>query len=72
MVGFFFTKGPVTDWNTAKVADTKRFGAFFQGMLDEGVYVAPSQFETGFLLTGAWCRGDREPRFKRWRGIDEL
>lgn len=49
MVGFFFAKGPIIDWNTAKVADTKRFGAFFQGMLDEGVYVAPSQFETGFL-----------------------
>lgn len=49
MVGFFFTKGPVIDWNTAKVADTKRFGTFFQSMLEEGVYVAPSQFETGFL-----------------------
>lgn len=49
MFGFFFTKGPVTDWNTAKVADTQRFAAFFQAMLEEGVYVAPSQFETGFL-----------------------
>lgn len=49
MFGFFFTKGPVTDWNTAKVADTKRFATFFQAMLEEGVYVAPSQFEAGFL-----------------------
>lgn len=49
MFGFFFTKGPVTDWNTAKVADTKRFATFFQAMLAEGVYVAPSQFEAGFL-----------------------
>jgi glutamate-1-semialdehyde 2,1-aminomutase len=49
MFGFFFTKGPVTDWNTAKVADTKRFATFFQAMLEEGVYVASSQFEAGFI-----------------------
>ncbi|MBX3016146.1 MAG: glutamate-1-semialdehyde 2,1-aminomutase [Caldilineaceae bacterium] len=49
MIGFFFTKGPVTDWNSAKVADTQRFAAFFQAMLEEGVYLAPSQFEAGFL-----------------------
>ena len=49
MFGFFFTKGPVTNWDTAKVADTQRFAAFFQAMLEEGVYIAPSQFETGFL-----------------------
>jgi len=51
MFGFFFTEGPVIDWETAKVADTKRFAAYFQAMLDSGVYLAPSQFEAGFLST---------------------
>jgi glutamate-1-semialdehyde 2,1-aminomutase len=51
MFGFFFTKGPVINWATAKPADTKRFGAFFQAMLEQGVYLAPSQFEAGFLST---------------------
>ncbi len=47
----FFTGGPVTDWASAKAADTARFGAFFQSMLEGGVYLAPSQFEAGFLST---------------------
>lgn len=47
----FFTDQPVTNWASAKTADTKRFGAFFQGMLEAGVYLAPSQFEAGFLST---------------------
>ena len=51
MFGFFFTDGPVIDWETAKVADTARFAAYFQAMLDNGVYLAPSQFEAGFLST---------------------
>ena len=49
MFGFFFTEGPVINWSTAKLADTKRFAAFFQAMLTNGVYLAPSQFEAGFL-----------------------
>lgn len=49
MFGFFFTEGPVINWSTAKLADTKRFAAFFQAMLTHGVYLAPSQFEAGFL-----------------------
>lgn len=51
MFGFFFTDQPVIDWETAKVADTQRFAAYFQAMLDNGVYLAPSQFEAGFLST---------------------
>lgn len=51
MFGFFFTEGPVINWSTAKQADTKRFAAFFQAMLEQGVYLAPSQFEAGFLST---------------------
>ncbi len=44
----YFTQGPVTNWSTASGSDTERFGRFFQAMLEEGVYLAPSQFEAGF------------------------
>jgi glutamate-1-semialdehyde 2,1-aminomutase len=49
MFTFFFTPGPVTDWESAKKADTGRFREFFHWMLDRGIYMAPSQFEAGFL-----------------------
>jgi glutamate-1-semialdehyde 2,1-aminomutase len=45
----FFTKGPVTDYTTAAVADRAKFGAFFRGMLERGINLAPSQFEAGFM-----------------------
>jgi glutamate-1-semialdehyde 2,1-aminomutase len=45
----FFTASPVTNWATARNADTKKFGVFFRAMLENGVYLAPSQFEAGFL-----------------------
>ena len=49
MFGFFFAEEPVTDWNSASKSDTKRFGAYFQAMLQRGIYIAPSQFEVGFM-----------------------
>src|SRR5581483_7352323 len=49
MFTFFFTDRPVTDWETAKVSDTQRFAKFFHFMLERGVYLAPSQFEAGFV-----------------------
>jgi glutamate-1-semialdehyde 2,1-aminomutase len=49
MFTFFFTSGPVTDWESAKRSDTTRFKQFFHWMLDRGVYLAPSQFEAGFV-----------------------
>ena len=49
MFTFFFTPGPVTDWESAKRSDTARFSRFFHWMLDRGVYLAPSQFEAGFV-----------------------
>jgi glutamate-1-semialdehyde 2,1-aminomutase len=49
MFTFFFTSEPVTDWESAKRADTGRFRQFFHWMLDRGIYMAPSQFEAGFL-----------------------
>jgi glutamate-1-semialdehyde 2,1-aminomutase len=45
----FFSETRPVDWNTVKVADKTRFGKFFQKMLENGVYLAPSQFEAGFL-----------------------
>jgi glutamate-1-semialdehyde 2,1-aminomutase len=51
MFSTFFTENPVRDWPTAKISNTAVFGKFFQGMLDRGVYLAPSQFEAGFMST---------------------
>jgi glutamate-1-semialdehyde 2,1-aminomutase len=45
----FFSETRPVDWNTVKVANKTRFGKFFQKMLENGVYLAPSQFEAGFL-----------------------
>jgi glutamate-1-semialdehyde 2,1-aminomutase len=49
MFTFFFTTEPVTDWDSAKRCDTARFAKFFHFMLERGVYLAPSQFEAGFV-----------------------
>jgi glutamate-1-semialdehyde 2,1-aminomutase len=49
MFTYFFTDGPVTDWDSAKRCDTQRFARFFHWMLERGVYLAPSQFEAAFL-----------------------
>jgi len=51
MFGTFFTHYPVKDWPSAKTCDINVFGKFFQGMLARGVYLAPSQFEAGFMST---------------------
>lgn len=45
----FFTETPVRDWDTVKTSDTQRFARFFRAMLERGVYLAPSQFEAGFM-----------------------
>lgn len=45
----FFTDMPVTDWTTANTSDRTLYGKFFHAMLDEDVYLAPSQFEAGFV-----------------------
>ncbi|KAE8688097.1 Glutamate-1-semialdehyde 2,1-aminomutase [Hibiscus syriacus] len=48
MFGFFFTEGPVHNFDDAKKSDTAKFARFHRGMIEEGVYLAPSQFEAGF------------------------
>jgi glutamate-1-semialdehyde 2,1-aminomutase len=45
----YFTDHEVYDYRTAKLADTEKFAKFFKGMLKRGVYIAPSQFEAGFI-----------------------
>jgi glutamate-1-semialdehyde 2,1-aminomutase len=49
MFGLAFTREPVRDWESASGADTETFARFFTGMLERGVYLAPSAFEAGFL-----------------------
>ena len=45
----FFSRGPVHDLEDAKKSDLNRFRQFFQGMLAQGIYLPPSQFEAWFI-----------------------
>lgn len=49
MFGFFFTEGPVTCFEDAKQADPKKFARWHRGMLERGIYLAPSMYEAGFM-----------------------
>lgn len=49
MFGCFFTDQPVTDWDSAKLADSRRYARVFHALLREGVYLAPSQYEACFV-----------------------
>jgi glutamate-1-semialdehyde 2,1-aminomutase len=48
MFGLFFTAGPVHNYEDAKKSDLSKFSRFHRGMLEHGIYLAPSQFEAGF------------------------
>ncbi len=60
MLGGFFTEGPVTDYAGAKKSDTARYAKFFHGMLNHGIYLAPSQFEAMLLSTAHTSRHIRK------------
>ena len=45
----FFTNGKVSDYNTASKCDTKRFAEYFNYILEEKIYIAPSQYESLFV-----------------------
>ena len=45
----FFTDQPVSNFESVKTCDTKFFKNYFNGLLEEGIYIAPSQFEAGFM-----------------------
>jgi glutamate-1-semialdehyde 2,1-aminomutase len=49
MFTFFFAEGAVTDWESAKKSNTQKFGQYFHFLLERGIYMAPSQFEAGFV-----------------------
>lgn len=51
MFSAFFSEVEPRDWSSVSQADTVRFGKFFTSMLESGVYLAPSQFEAGFVST---------------------
>jgi glutamate-1-semialdehyde 2,1-aminomutase len=51
MFTFFLTPDPVTDWDSAARSDKARFAKLFHFMLERGIYLAPSQFEAGFIST---------------------
>jgi glutamate-1-semialdehyde 2,1-aminomutase len=51
MFCLYFRKGPVLNLADAKKSDTSAFARFFHAALDSGIYIAPSQFEAGFLCT---------------------
>ncbi len=51
MFTIFFAADPVTDFNSAKRSDTKRFAQFFAALLDAGMYFPPAQYEAAFLST---------------------
>ena len=48
---WFFTPGPVRNWDEAATSDTAAFGRFHHAMLDQGIWLPPSQFEAAFLST---------------------
>ena len=48
MFGLFFTEGPVHNYDDAKGSDAQKFAHYHRGMLERGIYLAPSQFEAGF------------------------
>jgi glutamate-1-semialdehyde 2,1-aminomutase len=56
---WFFTENPVTNYDEAAQSDTERFGRFHRAMLDQGIWLPPSQFEAAFLGT---AHGEAEVR----------
>ncbi len=55
MFSLFFTAGEVHDWKSAAACDTVRFARYFRAMLEQGVYLPPSQFETAFVSSAHTC-----------------
>jgi len=49
MFTIFFQEGPVYDFKTAQQSDSQMFARFFHGMLKQGIWLAPSQYEAAFL-----------------------
>ena len=69
MLTLFFTETEVRDFASAKTSDTERFAAFFRGMLERGIYLPPSQFESWFVSTK---HGDEEVKETVEAAIESL
>jgi glutamate-1-semialdehyde 2,1-aminomutase len=63
MFTWFFTDQPVTDWDSAKRADTAKFAAFHRRMLEQGIYLPPSQFEAAFVSAAHTDEDIRKTRY---------
>ena len=49
MFSIFFSEGPIKEYSDVMKSDTSLFKSFFHSMLDQGIYLAPSPFESGFI-----------------------
>ncbi|WP_079530422.1 glutamate-1-semialdehyde 2,1-aminomutase [Halobacillus hunanensis] len=63
MVGFFFTNQPVTNFESANASDLEMFSTYYRGMIEEGIFLPPSQFE-GIFLSAAHTEEDIEYTIK--------
>jgi glutamate-1-semialdehyde 2,1-aminomutase len=68
MVTLFFQEGPVVDYESAVNSDTERFGAWWRGMRDRGVFLPPSQFEALFV-SGSHTADDIEATVQAGREV---
>ncbi|HEY5425105.1 MAG TPA: glutamate-1-semialdehyde 2,1-aminomutase [Candidatus Tumulicola sp.] len=72
MFSTFFTAGPVTDLESALKSDTDLFAKYFGVMLDRGVYLAPSQFEAGFVSTAHTTRNIEQTLAAADSALDQI
>src|SRR5690625_1396409 len=64
MMGVFFTDQPVTNFDEAQTSDLELFKKYYQGMIEEGIFLPPSQFE-GLFMSTAHTDEDIEQTIKR-------
>ena len=64
----FFTEGPVTDFESAMNSDTDMYGRYYREMLNEGIYLAPAQFE-GMFISAAHTAEDLEITLKKAESV---
>lgn len=64
----FFTEGPVTDFDSAMKSDTEMYGRYYREMLQEGIYLAPAQFE-GMFISAAHTMEDLEMTLKKAESV---
>lgn len=68
----YFTNNEVVDYSTALQSDTEKFASYFRAMLHNGIYIAPSQFEAGFLSTAHTERDIKLTIKKAYKALKSL